>query len=64
MFLLVVLVVLKMLLVRNKDKKAQMDTDIHDISGTCIYLASRAGNYTNGATIVIDGGAIQNNSRM
>ncbi|KAI7875483.1 NAD(P)-binding protein [Lichtheimia hyalospora FSU 10163] len=35
-----------------------------DVAGTCIYLASRAGNYTNGATIVIDGGAIQNNSRM
>ncbi|KAL1928457.1 hypothetical protein VTP01DRAFT_2813 [Rhizomucor pusillus] len=35
-----------------------------DIAGTCIYLASRAGNYTTGATIVVDGGAIQNNSRM
>ncbi|KAL1919973.1 uncharacterized protein VTP21DRAFT_1119 [Calcarisporiella thermophila] len=26
-----------------------------DIAGTCIYLASRAGAYTNGATIVLDG---------
>ncbi|KAL1919189.1 uncharacterized protein VTP21DRAFT_2571 [Calcarisporiella thermophila] len=26
-----------------------------DIAGTCIYLASRAGAYTNGATIVVDG---------
>lgn len=28
-----------------------------DIAGTCIYLASRAGQYTNGATITVDGGA-------
>ncbi|KAI9320154.1 hypothetical protein BX666DRAFT_2025166 [Dichotomocladium elegans] len=28
-----------------------------DIAGTCIYLASRAGQYTNGATIAVDGGA-------
>lgn len=28
-----------------------------DIAGTCIYLASRAGHYTNGATITVDGGA-------
>lgn len=34
------------------------------LEGTCIYLASRAGNYTSGATIVVDGGAIQNNSRL
>ncbi|KAI8095619.1 hypothetical protein BDF21DRAFT_11192 [Thamnidium elegans] len=27
-----------------------------DIAGTCIYLASRAGNYTNGALITVDGG--------
>lgn len=27
-----------------------------DIAGTCIYLASRAGSYTNGALIVVDGG--------
>ncbi|KAG2222868.1 hypothetical protein INT45_000483 [Circinella minor] len=35
-----------------------------DVAGTCIYLSSRAGNYTNGATIVIDGGSIQNNARI
>lgn len=29
-----------------------------DIAGTCIYLASRAGQYTNGATITCDGGAL------
>ena len=29
-----------------------------DVAGTCIYLSSRAGQYTNGATIVIDGGSI------
>lgn len=28
-----------------------------DIAGTCIYLASRAGHYTNGAVITVDGGA-------
>ncbi|KAI9498931.1 hypothetical protein BDB00DRAFT_797369 [Zychaea mexicana] len=28
-----------------------------DIAGTCIYLASRAGQYTNGAVITVDGGA-------
>ncbi|KAL1921460.1 uncharacterized protein VTP21DRAFT_11176 [Calcarisporiella thermophila] len=27
-----------------------------DIVGTCIYLASRAGSFTNGATLVVDGG--------
>jgi NAD(P)-dependent dehydrogenase (short-subunit alcohol dehydrogenase family) len=29
-----------------------------DIAGTAIYLSSRAGAYTNGAIIVVDGGAI------
>ncbi|KAI8149751.1 hypothetical protein BJV82DRAFT_589151 [Fennellomyces sp. T-0311] len=29
-----------------------------DVAGTCIYLSSRAGQYTNGATIVIDGGSL------
>ncbi|CAO3654295.1 unnamed protein product [Mucor hiemalis] len=28
-----------------------------DIAGTCIYLSSRAGQYTTGATITVDGGA-------
>ncbi|KAL0084738.1 hypothetical protein J3Q64DRAFT_1101450 [Phycomyces blakesleeanus] len=28
-----------------------------DIAGTCIYLSSRAGHYTTGATITVDGGA-------
>ncbi|KAI8388360.1 uncharacterized protein BYT42DRAFT_559842 [Radiomyces spectabilis] len=32
-----------------------------DIAGTCIYLASRAGHYTNGATITVDGGALISN---
>ncbi|KAI9261485.1 hypothetical protein BDA99DRAFT_77401 [Phascolomyces articulosus] len=35
-----------------------------DIAGTCIYLSSRAAAYTNGATIVIDGGSAHNNSRL
>ncbi|KAI8139509.1 hypothetical protein BJV82DRAFT_626279 [Fennellomyces sp. T-0311] len=35
-----------------------------DVAGTCIYLSSRAGNYTNGATIVVDGGSIHNNARI
>ncbi|KAI7868071.1 hypothetical protein BDF14DRAFT_1796057 [Spinellus fusiger] len=29
-----------------------------DVSGTCIYLSSRAGAYTTGATIAVDGGAL------
>ncbi|KAG1218610.1 hypothetical protein G6F35_008179 [Rhizopus arrhizus] len=29
-----------------------------DIAGTCIYLSSRAGQYTNGATVTVDGGAL------
>lgn len=29
-----------------------------DIAGTCIYLSSRAGQYTNGATITVDGGSL------
>lgn len=29
-----------------------------DIAGTCIYLASRAGQYTTGAIIVVDGGVV------
>ncbi|KAI9480654.1 MAG: hypothetical protein EXX96DRAFT_188061 [Benjaminiella poitrasii] len=32
-----------------------------DIAGTCIYLASRAGQYTNGALITVDGGVTVNN---
>jgi NAD(P)-dependent dehydrogenase (short-subunit alcohol dehydrogenase family) len=35
-----------------------------DIVGTCIYLSSRAGQYTLGAVIVVDGGAIQNTARI
>ncbi|CAO3691063.1 unnamed protein product [Rhizopus stolonifer] len=31
-----------------------------DIAGTCIYLSSRAGQYTNGATVTVDGGAFVN----
>ncbi|OZJ02389.1 1,3-beta-glucan synthase component FKS1 [Bifiguratus adelaidae] len=31
-----------------------------DIAGTCIYLSSRAGQYTNGAVIVCDGGRLIN----
>lgn len=30
--------------------------DEGDLAGTCIYLASRAGAFTTGATIVLDGG--------
>lgn len=29
-----------------------------DFAGTCLYLASRAGAYVNGASIVIDGGRL------
>lgn len=29
-----------------------------DIAGTCIYLSSRAGQYTTGATITVDGGSV------
>jgi NAD(P)-dependent dehydrogenase (short-subunit alcohol dehydrogenase family) len=29
-----------------------------DVSGTCIYLASRAGAWVNGATIALDGGTV------
>lgn len=35
-----------------------------DIAGTCVYLASRAGQYTAGAVIVVDGGSLQQSSRM
>lgn len=35
-----------------------------DIAGTCIYLSSRAGQYTVGAVIVVDGGALQSTSRL
>ncbi|KAI8331044.1 hypothetical protein BC941DRAFT_463334 [Chlamydoabsidia padenii] len=30
-----------------------------DLAGTCIYLASRAGAYTTGAVITVDGGTLQ-----
>lgn len=29
-----------------------------DVAGTCIWLASRAGAYVNGATITLDGGSV------
>lgn len=29
-----------------------------DVAGTCLYLSSRAGAFTNGATIALDGGAL------
>lgn len=29
-----------------------------DVAGTCIWLASRAGSYVNGATIALDGGSV------
>jgi NAD(P)-dependent dehydrogenase (short-subunit alcohol dehydrogenase family) len=29
-----------------------------DVAGTCIFLASEAGDYVNGATIVVDGGSV------
>ncbi|KAI9266982.1 hypothetical protein BY458DRAFT_512412 [Sporodiniella umbellata] len=31
-----------------------------DIAGTCIYLASKAGQYTTGAILTVDGGALVN----
>ncbi|KAI9498206.1 hypothetical protein BDB00DRAFT_801593 [Zychaea mexicana] len=35
-----------------------------DIAGTCIYLASRAGEHTNGATIAVDGGSSWYGNRL
>ncbi|KAI8971700.1 hypothetical protein BDF20DRAFT_885906 [Mycotypha africana] len=35
-----------------------------DVAGTCIYLSSRAGQYTVGAVIVVDGGALVSSSRL
>ncbi|KAI8972709.1 hypothetical protein BDB01DRAFT_854506 [Pilobolus umbonatus] len=35
-----------------------------DIAGTCIYLSSRAGQYTAGAVIVVDGGVLQSAAKM
>ncbi|RIB05409.1 short chain dehydrogenase/reductase [Gigaspora rosea] len=35
-----------------------------DIAGTCIYLCSRAGAYTNGATILVDGGYLSNPAKL
>merc|ERR1711939_688286 len=29
-----------------------------DVAGTCLYLASRAGAWTNGAVIALDGGTV------
>ena len=29
-----------------------------DVTGTCIFLSSRAGSYVNGATIALDGGSL------
>ncbi|KAG1057246.1 hypothetical protein G6F55_010606 [Rhizopus delemar] len=37
---------------------------VEDIAGTCIYLSSRAGQYTVGAVIVVDGGAVPNSSKF
>jgi NAD(P)-dependent dehydrogenase (short-subunit alcohol dehydrogenase family) len=34
--------------------------DEKDMSGTFLYLASRAGGYCNGAVIVVDGGRLGN----
>jgi len=34
--------------------------DEKEMMGTFLYLASRAGGYTNGAVIVIDGGRLGN----
>ncbi|CAG8621359.1 7819_t:CDS:2, partial [Racocetra persica] len=35
-----------------------------DIAGTCIYLCSRAGVYTNGANIPVDGGYLCNKPKL
>lgn len=35
-----------------------------DIAGTCIYLSSRAGQYTVGAIITVDGGALQKRAKL
>lgn len=29
-----------------------------DVAGACLFLASRAGAYVNGATIALDGGSL------
>ncbi|KAI8335613.1 hypothetical protein BD560DRAFT_460708 [Blakeslea trispora] len=35
-----------------------------DIAGTCIYLSSRAGHYTNGAIVTCDGGTVYGEAKM
>lgn len=37
---------------------------MEDIAGTCIYLSSRAGQYTNGATVTVDGGAVVSTANL
>ncbi|KAI8089824.1 uncharacterized protein BX664DRAFT_281047 [Halteromyces radiatus] len=55
---------------RKNKKKILAGIPLHrvgtpeDIAGTCLYLASRAGQYTTGAIITVDGGATVNNSRL
>jgi NAD(P)-dependent dehydrogenase (short-subunit alcohol dehydrogenase family) len=34
--------------------------DEQDMAGTLLYLASRAGAYTNGAVVTVDGGRLGN----
>ncbi|KAF2762415.1 short chain dehydrogenase/reductase family [Pseudovirgaria hyperparasitica] len=35
-----------------------------DVSGTCLFLSSRAGAYVNGATITLDGGSVISSSKL
>ena len=42
----------------------QRSGSLKDVAGTCIYLSSRAGAWTTGASIVLDGGSTSNRSML
>lgn len=51
----------KELAAANPNKRLGMP---EDIAGTVVYLCSRAGSHVNGGHIVLDGGAVNGNSRL